>query len=61
MEDEKLWTDRELATRWNLSTEWGYTTIQKWVRKGVLECTRIGDLYRFTKSQIEDYESRHKA
>lgn len=53
-------TAKELASYLKLSPQWGHQTIMKMARQGKIKGTQIGDLWRFTKTQVEAYLSGHK-
>lgn len=55
MDDDKLMTDDEAAEYLGLSKEWGWDTLQKWVRKGFLKAGRVGKHYRFRKRDLDEY------
>ena len=55
VEEEKLLNDREAAVYLGLSPKWGFVTVQKWVRKGLIRAGRVGDLYRFKKQDLDDF------
>lgn len=54
MENELL-TDRQAAEYLKLSPKWGFEQVQKWARKGLIKCGRVGDHYRFRKQDLDDF------
>ena len=56
----EIMTAKELASYLKMSPEWGYQTIQRMARQGKIKGTRIGDLWRFTRDQVQAYLSGQK-
>lgn len=54
MENELL-TDKEAAQYLKLSPKWGFQTIQKWVRLGLIRAGKVGDHNRFKKQDLDDF------
>ena len=49
-------SEKELATRWNLS----YRTLQKWRQNGaILPYIQIGKVIRYSLSAIETFETKN--
>ncbi len=47
--------DREAATYLGLSSKFGYITVQRWARLGVLKAGKVGDHWRFRKEDLDDF------
>ncbi len=56
----EVMTSRELATYLKMSPQWGYQTIQRLAREGKIKGKQIGDLWRFTRQQVEAYLNNGK-
>lgn len=50
-----LMTDRETAVYMRLSPRFGYITVQRWARLGVLKGGKVGDHWVFRKEDIDDF------
>lgn len=50
-----LLTDREASAYLRLSPRWGYISVQKWARSGVLRGGKVGDHWRFRKEDLDDF------
>lgn len=50
-----LLTDREAAGYLKLKPKFGYITIQRWARSGVLRGGKVGDHWRFRKEDLDDF------
>lgn len=61
MEEDKLLTAKEAAAYLGLSPKWGFTTVQKLVRKGDLVGGRVGDLHCFRKRDLDDYAFKKRS
>jgi excisionase family DNA binding protein len=55
-----IMTAKELATYLKMSPEWGHQTIQRMARQGKIKGTQIGDLWRFTKEQVQAFLAGQK-
>lgn len=60
MEEKKVetcpWmTDRQAAAYLGLTTKFGYITVQKWARTGLLRGGKAGDQWRFKKEDLDDF------
>lgn len=53
--EDRLMNDKEAARYLGLSKKWGYMTVQKWVRQGLIRAGRVGDLYRFRRQDLDDF------
>ncbi len=48
-----IMTDRELAKFLKMSPKWGYQTIQRMAKHGKIKGTQIGDIWRFSRIQVQ--------
>jgi len=48
-------TSRELASFLKMSPQWGHQTIQKMARQGKIKGVQIGDLWRFSRENVEAF------
>lgn len=53
-EPPRPFTPDQLAERWQCSAE----TVRQLARRGELPSFRVGKMYRFPKSAVEEYEAR---
>lgn len=54
-------TAKEVAAYLKMSPEWGYQTIQRMARQGKIKGVQIGDLWRFTRQQVETFLNNGKS
>ena len=54
-------TPKELASYLKMSPDWGHQTIMRMAREGKIRGTQVGDLWRFTREQVESYLSGSKS
>jgi excisionase family DNA binding protein len=52
---EELLTDREVAKYLKLNKDSGHIAVRKWAKEGKLKAGRAGDLWRFLKSDVDDF------
>ncbi len=50
-----LLTDKEAAAYMKLSPKFGYITVQRWARLGVLRGGRVGDHWRFRQEDLDNF------
>lgn len=50
-----LMTDKEAAVYMRLSPKFGYISVQKWARLGILKGGRVGSHWRFRKEDLDDF------
>jgi excisionase family DNA binding protein len=50
-----IMTARELAAFLKMSKKWGHQTIGKMACKGEIRGFKVGDLWRFTRAQVQAY------
>jgi excisionase family DNA binding protein len=48
-------TAKELASFLKMSPRWGYQTVQRMAREGKIKGLQVGDLWRFTRAQVQAY------
>ncbi len=48
-------TDHEVAAYMRLSPKFGYISVQKWAREGRLRGGKVGDHWRFRKTDVDDF------
>lgn len=54
-EASPLLTHREAAAYLKLSPRFGYMTVQRWARLGILRGGKVGDHWRFKRSDLDDF------
>jgi excisionase family DNA binding protein len=52
---DALLTDREAAAYMKLATRFGYISVQRWARLGLLRGGKVGDQWRFRKQDLDDF------